>query len=148
LGEESEVVVFGKLKEGQEMRTNTAAGADQGCLAELARGWGKIFAHEGFGADGPDLTVDFQQIEDLAGEGARALVQGVVREAVWQQALALGDTQPCPTCAVEGRVEWKERTVQTRYGDVAFPEPACHCTRCRRAFFPSKAGAEARRPRL
>lgn len=125
------------------MGTNSAAAVDEGFLSELSRGWGKIFAQEGFGSQGPDLTVDFQQIEDLAGEGARALVPGVVREAVWQQALALGDTQPCPTCAVDCRVEWEERTVQTRYGGVAIPEPACHCTRCRRAFFPSAPGAQA-----
>jgi hypothetical protein len=50
-------------------------------LSELARGWGKIFAVESFGPEGPDLTVDFQQIEDLAGLGVQALVQGVVREA-------------------------------------------------------------------
>lgn len=114
-------------------------------LSELARGWGKIFAVESFGPEGPDLTVDFQQIEDLAGLGVQALVQGVVREVVWRQALILGEAQPCPTCQADCPVEWHERELRTRYGAVQVPEPVCHCSRCRRDFFPSASAAEARR---
>lgn len=130
------------------MGTQGTAKADRESLSELARSWGKIFAREGFGPEGPDLTVDFQQIEEFAARGARALVQGAVREAVWRQAVAMGDTQPCPTCAADCRVEWQERTIETRYGGVQVPEPACHCRRCRRDFFPSAAGVEAGRPRV
>ncbi len=125
---------------------NTAAVRDtnRDDLQELARGWGKIFAAEAFPQEvGPD--VDFNHIEELAGEGARALVQGIVREAVWKQGLALGDGQPCPTCGKECLVEWSKRTVQSRYGDVEIPEPHCHCNRCRRDFFPSKDATSARR---
>lgn len=113
-------------------------------LQELARGWGKIFAGEAF-PTGVGPGVDFNRIEELAGEGARALVQGIVREAVWKQGLALGDAQPCPTCGKECRVEWSERIVQSRYGDVEIPEPHGHCNRCRRDFFPSKDAIAARR---
>jgi len=113
-------------------------------LHELARGWGKIFAAEAF-PQGVGPNVDFDRIEELAGEGARALVQGMVREAVWKQGLALGDTQSCPTCGKECRVEWSKRTVQSRYGDVEIPEPHCHCRRCRRDFFPSKDTTAPRR---
>ena len=113
-------------------------------LQELARGWGKIFAAEAF-PHGVGSDVDFNQIEELAGEGARALVQGMVREAVWKQGLALGDAQPCPTCGKECRVEWNKRTVQSRYGEVEIPEPCCHCHRCRRDFFPSEDTIAARR---
>lgn len=126
------------------MATTAVGDTKRDELQELARGWGKIFAAEAFPQGvGPD--VDFSRIEDLAGEGARALVQGIVREAVWKQALALGDAQPCPTCGRESRVEWSQRTVQSRYGDVEIPEPHCHCTRCRRDFFPSKDAIAARR---
>lgn len=118
--------------------------ANRSQVCDLARGWGKILAAEAF-PHGVGLDVDFNRIEDLAGEGARALVQGMAREAVWQQGLALGDVQPCPTCGKECRVEWSERTIQTRYGDVEIPEPHCHCTACRRDFFPSKDASAARR---
>ena len=126
------------------MTTAGVRETNRGELRELARGWGKIFVAEAFPQGvGPD--VDFNRIEELAGEGARALVQGMVREAVWKQGLALGDSQPCPTCGKECRVEWSQRTVQTRYGDVDIPEPHCDCTRCRRAFFPSTDAIAARR---
>jgi len=125
------------------MRTTTAAKHDQSELMKLARGWGKIFAAEGFGPDGPDLTVDFAQMEDFAGLGARALVQGVLREVVWKQAMALGDSRPCPSCGADCSVDWRDRPVQTRYGQVQLPEPVCHCRRCRRDFFPSAIRAEA-----
>ncbi len=126
------------------MTTAAGRGTKREELQELARGWGKIFAAEAFPQGvGPD--VDFNQIEELAGEGARALVQGMVREAVWKQGLALGDTQPCPTCGRDCPVEWSKRTVQSRYGDVEIPESHCHCDRCRRDFFPSKDTIEARR---
>lgn len=126
------------------MTTSAVQGAKRGELQELARGWGKIFAAEAFPL-GVGMDVDFSKMEELAGEGARALVQGMVREAVWQQGLALGEVQPCPTCGKECRVEWSQRTVQSRYGDVQIPEPRCHCNRCRRDFFPSKDAIAARR---
>lgn len=126
------------------MTTAAIRDTNRGELQELARGWGKIFAAEAFPQGvGPD--VDFNRIEELAGEGARALVQGIVREAVWKQGLALGEAQPCPTCEEQCRVEWSKRTVQSRYGDIEIPEPQCHCHRCRRAFFPSKDAIAARR---
>ena len=114
-------------------------------LRDLARGWGKILAAEVF-PQGVGPEVDFNQIEELAGEGARALVQGMVREAVWKQALSLGDVQSCPDCETECRVEWSQRTMQSRYGDVEIPEPHCHCSRCRRDFFPSADATADRRP--
>jgi hypothetical protein len=141
-------VTFRKLKEGRTMRTTAVNSRQQADLEDLARGWGKIFAAEGFGPQGPDLTVDFAQIEEFAGLGVHALVQGIVREVVWKQALALGDSQPCPSCGADCRVNWRERPMQTRYGEVQLPEPVCHCPRCRRDFFPSAAGAEAGQSRM
>ena len=114
-------------------------------LQELARGWGKIFAAEAF-PNGVGPEVDFGQMERIAGQGARSLMQGIVRELVWKQAVALGETQVCPECHSDCQVEWKPRTLQTCFGKVQIPEPECHCTRCRRDFFPSKAASEAGRP--
>jgi hypothetical protein len=117
-------------------------------LQELARSWGKIFAQQGYGEAGPGVEVDFAAIEEFAGMGARALVQGIIREAVWKQALELGDTQPCPDCGRDCRLDWKERLLKTRFGEVNFPEPCCHCPGCRRDFFPSAGNAAPGRPRL
>lgn len=130
------------------MGATTAGKQDAASLKELAQGWGKIFAAEGFGPEGPDFSVDFAQIEEFAGLGAKALVQGIVREVVWKQAMALGDSQPCPECGGDCRVDWRERPMQTRYGQVPLPEPACHCSRCRRDFFPSASRVEAGRSRM
>jgi len=120
-------------------------GSNRDELQELARGWGKIVVGEAF-PKGVGPEIDFNQMEELAGESARALVQGLLREAVWKQGVALGNVQPCPTCAKECPVEWTKRTVQSRYGDVEIPEPYCHCSRCRRDFFPSKDTPATRRP--
>jgi hypothetical protein len=133
-----------KLKEEREMTIAAMQNANRDELRELAQGWGKILAAEAF-PRGVGPTIDFNQMEELAGEGARALVQGMLREAVWKQGLALGDVQPCPTCGTDCRVEWNKRTVQSRYGEVEIPEPHCHCNRCRRDFFPSKDATSARR---
>lgn len=115
---------------------------DRDELQSLARGWGKILATEAF-PQGVGPETDFQRMEELAGEGARALVQGMLREAVWQQGVALGDTQPCPTCGKDCSMEWSQRTVQTRYGEVEVPEPHGHCSACRRDFFPSTVATSA-----
>jgi hypothetical protein len=95
------------------MATAAVQNTNRDDLQELARGWGKIFATEAF-PQGVSPGIDFNQMEELAGEGARALVQGIVREAIWKQGLALGDAQPCPTCGKGCRVEWSNRTVQSR----------------------------------
>ncbi|MSR59039.1 MAG: hypothetical protein EXS05_15580 [Planctomycetaceae bacterium] len=124
------------------MATQAMAQGNEGDLLMLARGWGKIFAAEAF-PDGVGPEVDFGQMEELASQGAQALMQGIVRELVRKQAVALGDTQPCPTCHSDCRVKWRQRGLQTRHGEVEMPEPMCHCTRCRRDFFPSTATSEA-----
>lgn len=122
----------------------TLQAADRDELRVLARGWGKILAAEAF-PQGVGWEIDFSRMEELAGEGAQALVQGMLREVVWQQGLALGDTQPCPTCGKDCKMEWSKRTVQTRYGEVEVPEPHGHCSACRRDFFPSTVTTSARR---
>lgn len=126
------------------MTTDAMSGGQSAWLRELGEGWGKIFAHEGFGPDGPTLEVDFMQIENLAGLAVLGVVQGMVREAVWQQGLRLGDTQPCPDCGENCPVEWEDRPFKTRFGEVQLPEPSCHCSDCRRNFFPSAGSFAAR----
>ncbi len=126
------------------MTTVTKAVGQDAWLRELGEGWGKIFAHESFGADGPTLDIDFTQIENMAGVAVLGLVQGMIGEAVWQQGLRLGDSQPCPDCRGNCPVQWAGRPFKTRFGEIQIPEPWCHCPDCRRDFFPS-AGAIAAR---
>ena len=48
---------------------------------------------------------------------------------------------PCPTCGSPGlKTGHRQRTLQSRRGEVQFSEPELYCKKCRRSFFPSVGG--------
>lgn len=108
-------------------------------IHELAAGWGKIIANRVFGAAGPDETVDFQAMEQVAAVAARGLTEGTLTILMEQRAKTLGSEQPCPDCGRLCPISYEDRSLNIKGGQLALHEPVCHCPDCRRDFFPPPA---------
>jgi hypothetical protein len=65
-----------------------------------------------------------------------------------QQTQLLDQAQPCPTCQKLCDVEVRQRTLNTAEGGIELPEAVCHCSACRRDFFPSTRPLETAPTRL
>ena len=87
-------------------------------------------------------------MEQLAQAAAEGLTEGTLQTCLEQQALALGPTQPCPTCGRACPLQRETRPLAVRGGRLDQSEPVCHCPDCRRDFFPPTTGVAPRRPRL
>ena len=117
-------------------------------LRDMAYEWGGMASRRAFGEDGPGLDLDFDSIESLAVDMGRSIIQGLVEDALQGQLRRLGDRQPCPGCERACPVVKAPRTIQVRHGTVRYDEPVCHCSACRRDFFPSSPEFAARFARL
>jgi len=96
----------------------------------------------GFGEDGPPRNTTFAQIEDFGLQVGRMLAQGIEQRLTEQHAAHFQEEE-CPTCGTSCPVQQTpaEREIQTCGGPVPLREPVCHCSVCRRDFFPSADGA-------
>jgi hypothetical protein len=110
-------------------------------LRELAARWGKIVSRHAFGDEGPGLDVDFRTMEHVAYAAAAGLTEGALKTFLDQQALALGEQQPCPDCGRPCPLRRQERPVQAQGTAVLQNEPVGHCPDCRRDFFPPTTGS-------
>lgn len=125
------------------MGTVAAARGKSEELGQWAGQMGEILCKKAFGERGPDLQTSLVDLEQVLGPVLEQLAAGFLRASVAQQSERLPDELACPTCGV-GCValpEARERTMTTAHGDFAWQEPACHCDRCQRSFFPTSAGA-------
>jgi hypothetical protein len=109
-------------------------------IGQMAQNWGKIVARRVHEEVGPDLDRDADDIEQMAATAARAVAKGAIEELLEKKASLLGDEQPCPTCHRMCPVKRESRTIHFWGGEVASSEPKCHCSACRRDFFPSTPG--------
>jgi len=105
-------------------------------LEELAQQWGKIVANRAYGETGPDLDVDFDQMEQVAAAVTRGLARGTLEPLTQRQAQQLPNALPCPTCQKACPVQTRPRDVVARGATVTLQEPVAHCPACRRDFFP------------
>ena len=112
-------------------------------IEELAQGWGKLLAREMF-PDGVGLDVDLFAMEEIAVTAAKSLVRGAVETMSGDQSQTLGTEQPCPGCGKLCQLDHRLRAIQVRGGTADLAEPVAHCSTCRRDFFPSASGAQAR----
>ena len=105
-------------------------------LHDFADQWGKIIARRAFGEEGPGLDLDLFTFEQAAQAAAQGLLEGVLSTLLELQAQALPDQQPCPDCQRLCPVQREPRPLHCRGGTVTYHEPVCHCSACRRDFFP------------
>ena len=117
-------------------------------LYDLAQQWGKIVSRRMFGEAGPGLDVDFDAMEQIAQAAAQGLTEGTLQTLLEGQAMALGDTQPCPECGFLCPVHRQERPLQAHGVEFHQNEPVASCPICRRDFFPSTSDSATRRTRL
>jgi len=126
------------------MATRKLSPEELQAVQRLAKHWGKIVVKQAFGEQGPGLDVDFAQMEEVAAAAARGLTEGALEAATVQQGRLLGEKQPCPQCGRLCGVGDAQRLLRAKGGVVPLREPKCHCSTCRRDFFPSASGVEAR----
>ena len=112
--------------------------SEQKCreVEEAAASWGKLLAQEAF-PSGPGLDISLADMEEIVARASQSLVSAAVKTMSDDQAAALDDQQPCPTCGRLCEMGRKERRVAVRGGTAQLSEPVAHCSTCRRDFFPS-----------
>ena len=99
-----------------------------------------LVAETGFGPGGPSRDTDFATIEQFGHQAGRMLGRAIDEHLVAQHAEHFQE-ESCPLCetADESNAleKWKTRPMQTQDGTIPLAEPACHCPKCDRTFFPS-----------
>lgn len=101
----------------------------------------KNLLHHLYGPDGPPWGTSFADLEDLLVKLSRSLGTEMLQQALQRQAdrPVPAELQHCPDCSGPLQLlDPEPRSVHTRTGTADWQEPARHCPRCRRDFFPSK----------
>jgi hypothetical protein len=110
-------------------------------LEPALRAAAKNVLRHAYGPDGLPWDTRLDQAEDFAALVARRLGQLILEVGLQQQAdRPLPDTlQACPCCGLPTQAQPPQpRPLQTSLGDITWQQPAAYCTRCRRAFSPSR----------
>ncbi|MBW3600590.1 MAG: hypothetical protein KY475_25420 [Planctomycetes bacterium] len=117
---------------------------DQLVVERLAKKFGvDLKADELAGAE-----ATFTSIETAARKIGQAVTRRVTEDLAIQQTQLLEGPQPCPTCGKSCEAGFKERELTTGDGPIELREAVCHCSACRRDFFPSTRSLEASPTRL
>jgi len=88
--------------------------------------------------------VRFHVMESAGHALGRAVAQVTTERLALARAERLSGPQPCPTCGRQCPLVHRERPLETVDGPIELGEPVCHCSACRRDFFPSASGVGAR----
>jgi hypothetical protein len=83
------------------------------------------------------MDVPFHEMEAAGHRLGRAIAQATTERLTLARAERLTQPQPCPTCQRLCPLDHRERDLETGDGPVQLVEPVCHCSTCRRDFFPS-----------
>jgi hypothetical protein len=134
--------VYPKCKVGRPMPTRKPSPEQLAAVKELAKQWGKIVARNAYGDSGPDLDVDFDEMEQIAAAAAAGLAEGTLEQLAEQQARHLPDELPCPACQASCPVRRRPRQLVARSATITLQEPVAHCPACRRDFFPPTTGPQ------
>jgi hypothetical protein len=105
-------------------------------IHDFAARWGKIVARRLLEESGPDNPLDFMAMEQVAAAAARGLTEGTLDSLLEHQAQTLATEQPCPDCGRLCPVASEDRPLTVKGGQLTLHEPICHCSDCRRDFFP------------
>src|SRR5262249_37663019 len=128
-----------KYKVGLAMAQHQPSAQKLQEIHDLAAQWGKIVARHAAGESGPGLPLDFRAMEQIAAAAAAGLAAGTLAALLGQQAQALGTAQSCPACGRLCPVDYEDRPLAVKGGQLTVHEPVCHCPDCRRDFFPLRA---------
>lgn len=107
-------------------------------------GVAKRVADELWGPQGPVWGTTLTELEDVALAARTIFTQKLLELGLERQATARqqqpSPSKTCPDCGrpLEDPKQPAVRALQTRAGAVGWQEPREHCSRCRRAFFPSE----------
>ena len=90
-------------------------------------------------------SVRFSALEAAGHQLGRAVAQAMTERLAFAQAERLSGLQPCPTCGRPSPLVHRARELETVDGPIELTEPVCHCSACRRDFFPSasRVGTES-----
>ena len=81
--------------------------------------------------------VKFHVMESAGHALGLAVAQVATEKMALSRAERLTESQPCPTCGRRCPVVHRTRSLETGDGPIDLGEPVCHCSACRRDFFPS-----------
>jgi hypothetical protein len=81
--------------------------------------------------------VPFHVLEAAGHALGRAVAQATTERLTLARAERLCEPQACPTCGRQSPLLHRERPLETVDGPIELREPVCHCSACRRDFFPS-----------
>jgi len=98
-----------------------------------------LLVEERYGPDGPPIDTTFAEMEQFGHQSGRMLGRSLDEHMTDRHAEHFQEGS-CPTCGASGEsdvAEPKTRPLQTVDGTIPLAEPAFHCPRCSRAFFPS-----------
>lgn len=103
-------------------------------------GMAKNLLYHLYGPQGPPWGTSFADLEELMVQLSDTLSSELLHQALQRQAEQPLPTplQHCPSCGrpTEAR-DPEPRCVHARIGTAEWQEPASHCDRCRKSFFPS-----------
>jgi hypothetical protein len=110
-------------------------------VRQSLQGTAKNAVHKVWGPEGPPWGTSFTDLEELAVQIGQIVASEVLQQALAAQSqhLPAAPLPSCPTCAGPLQdLPPEPRSVHTRAGLADWQEPARHCPRCRRDFFPSE----------
>jgi hypothetical protein len=90
-----------------------------------------------------DENVRFSAIEAAGHSLGRAVAQITTERLALARAERMTGSQSCPTCGRPCPLFHRKRDLETIDGPVELAEPVCHCSACRRDFFPSASTTRA-----
>ena len=80
----------------------------------------------------------FTELESAAHRLGREVSQAATERMTFTQMVRImSRDQPCPDCGKFATPDIHEREFETIDGPIKLKEPICHCSTCRRDFFPS-----------
>ena len=99
-----------------------------------------LLSEERYGPEGPPIETTFAEIEHFGHQAGRMLGRSLDEHLAHEHGEHFSEAC-CPTCDVCGEPDApkskKTRTLQTQDGNIPLAEPAFHCPKCDRDFFPS-----------
>jgi len=100
----------------------------------------------GINLEASDLAgedASFTSMEEAASKIGNAVTRHVIEDLAIKQTKLLDQPQPCPNCQKLCAVQDRTRALTTGDGTADIHEAVCHCSVCRRDFFPSAHSIEA-----